>query len=138
MQAVEIPAAVEVVPTETPQALVEAVPAGVVSDAPAAPAVEVAAEQPALTGGKRSHKKTYTSRSLSKTGKKKCPAGLHRVRHYSKTAKKMVVTTPIRCSKKSARRRLGGLNMRFSGGEGEQQLEGGSRRRRRSRSRSRR
>jgi hypothetical protein len=138
MQAVEIPAAVEVVPTETPQALVEAVPAPVVSDAPAAPAVEVAAEQPALTGGKRSHKKTYTSRSLSKTGKKKCPAGLHRVRHYSKATQKMVVTTPIRCSRfrNAVPRHL--KAMRFSGGEGEQQLEGGSRRRRRSRSRSRR
>jgi hypothetical protein len=139
MQAAEIPAAVEVVPTETPQAVVEAVPAPVVSETPA-PAAEVPAEVPALSGGKRRgyHKKHHGSASLSKTGKKICPAGTKRAKHYSREQKKMVTITPIRCtrSRRAMPRHLRAI--RFSGGEGEQQLEGGSRRRRRSRSRSRR
>jgi hypothetical protein len=143
MQA-EIPAAVEVVSTETPQALVEVVPAGVVSDAPAAPVAEVAAEVPAevpaLSGGSRKVRSRKGSATLSKTGKKICGKGTHRAKVYSKSSKKMVNVTPIRCTRKRKSRRVHRhlAAIRFSGGEGEQQLEGGSRRRRRSRSRSRR
>jgi hypothetical protein len=137
MQAAEIPAAVEVVPTETPQAVVEAVPSPVVSETPA-PAAEAAADGAALSGGARGwRKKRHGSRTLSKTGKKICPAGTQRAKHYSREAKKMVVMHPIRCTRKSRRVHRHLAAIRFSGGEGEQ-LEGGSRRRRRSRSRSRR